>query len=496
MKVNYILRSNANVDGINNSIASEMQKAFDVGNQVIFDCNDNETMHTVVNGIYKPKEIIFSHDWDELHRYPFHSVDADILEKMLPYKSMAMHIMMRENQYDIFDRNYLETVYYRHLKYWNALIDEYSINCVINMLSPHHCGEYILYALAQIKNIAYVWLNPQISANGVLFGIGRSIETIGDNICQEYNSSQNRVIGFDDLGPYMKGAVSAVRNAVMMQSKERDKLIKDNKRTALDFISLRRIIGGFVLRRPRYYIRRNNSSLDMIRYQTHVRSFSLKLKARRKERKMDHLSDYKKYAVKPNFNDKYIYFALQVSPEASTMPQAGEFKNQLLSLEILSEAAAKLGVKVYVKEHWSQYHRESGYYKNIAQLPNTFLVDFNSNSIELTEHAICISTQTGNVIFESLIKKKPALVFSKGYTFKGAPNVKEITSAKQAESVIKDILDKGLNITDNDVYAYLKAMENNMIYCYVDSLSETSDYYDKNVTAKQIVDFLKDNYNF
>lgn len=486
MKIlNCIIRGNSNEDNICEAIIDELEHHFKVENKIIFDTIKNTKRRDDIK--YFPLSVLGYHDSKELH-YANRSIDADTLEKMQKYKSMAMHMMMRDYHYDMYDRLYLEEVYYRYLKYANDLIEEYDINCCINLVLPHHYGEYILYALCQIKNIPYIILCPQIASEGIAFGFGNSIETIGEDISEQYNRIE-RDYTYEDVGPYMKKAVERVYSNTIMQANQVAYFQKLNKKQTKDFYRLVRILYDYIIKLPAYYFVRNKTEDNYYKFICHKHLIEARVKVRKIEKKMDHIKDYNRYSVVPNFNEKYIYYALHMTPEASTMPQAGEFKNQLLALEILSEAACELNFKIYVKEHWQQYHRETGFYEKISKMKNVCMIDMNTNSIDLIENSMAVATQTGNVIFESLIKKKPVFVFCKGYLFKGCPNLFEVSSARDLIQKIM-LISKDFVISDSDIFKYVRAMEDNMVYCYVDSVEEASKYYDKKVTAEQTVRYL------
>jgi capsule polysaccharide export protein KpsC/LpsZ len=204
---------------------------------------------------------------------------------------------------------------------------------------------------------------------------------------------------------------------------------------------------------------------------------------------MDHLADYKKLSVIPDYNEKYIYFPLQMTPEASTMPFAGEFRNQILSIELLASVAKSYGIKVYVKEHWVQYNREPGFYNHLAKLENVELVKLETNSIKLIENSFMVASQTGNCLFEALLKKKYAISIGGNNAFKAAPNIFCVKDAKEIDIAIETVLNDNKKITDEDINRYLLALDKCLVYSYLDSLSEAFEDYDKEVTAKEIVDF-------
>jgi hypothetical protein len=320
-------------------------------------------------------------------------------------------------------------------------------------------------------------------------GLGTSWDMLGYSIQENYNKKKQSSFSETDLSEYMKGAYKSVKKAVIMQSDDVERLYNREKKQFFAFISLRNIlldrIKIFVIAVMEARLEKKDIHIKNVK-----RRLMLRKKARRIERKMDHRKEYKQYAVTPDLSKPYVYYALHKTPESSTMPQAGEFKEQMLSIEILSQLAVELNFQVYVKEHWLQVHRDCDYYKTISELPNVSLVEIETNSIELICNSLAVSTQTGNVIFESLIRQKPVIVFSSGYLFKGAPNIIQMSSFGKLKEEMKLVINKQFAIKENDVFRYLKAMDEEMVFSYIDSLEETSEFYNKEVTAKRIVEYL------
>ncbi|WP_294240088.1 hypothetical protein [Pseudobutyrivibrio sp.] len=135
---------------------------------------------------YKRHRALNSHDCLEFHQ-DIPPIDGELLERLLPYKETAMHIMCRELHYDIYERRYLEKVFYKSLRYWNNEIEKNRINLVIFMVMPHLCGDYILYSLCRVKNIKTVMLYPQLANKGIGYFIGSTIENIGESIATRYS---------------------------------------------------------------------------------------------------------------------------------------------------------------------------------------------------------------------------------------------------------------------------------------------------------------------
>ena len=488
MKLRYILRNNNDQDGLTKAVHTHLCNKFEVEKTVIINVSTRgkDILPSDCTEIPITVFKLDSPDYDNVKLV----LEPAIIEAMVPYKETAMHIMMRECHFDVYDRDFLEDTYYKMLKYWNCIINKYDINCYINIVYPHHATEYILYALCKVKGIKTILLYPQTAANGICYHIGDAIETIGKNIEDKYNELSKIEVLREDLNDFYKLALAKVESYKVMTIGDKKKLINEAKQMLCCYASLKRIVGYFAASLLPDFVLRKKGEPGF--YRRHYRRmFYVCLKCRKKMRKMDTLDTYNKLASKQSMDEKYIYFPLQQTPEASTLPAAGEFNNQLLSIQILSTVAQRLGIYVYVKDHYIQPYRDQGFYESIVNMPNTKLIGLEYNSLELIEKSVAVATQTGNCIFESLIKGKHAIVFGHGYTFKGAPNIIEAMSIEQICDDVKNIISNKTEIKKEETYRYIKAMGDEGIYLYTDKLEDASELYSREVSAEKIAEFTK-----
>lgn len=133
----------------------------------------------------------------------------------------------------------------------------------------------------------------------------------------------------------------------------------------------------------------------------------------------------KQLSTDVSLDENYIIYYLHYEPEA-VMQVRCTLKSQLAAIKMLSEALPK-GWKLYVKEHPHQfrlnredhwfYLRTINNYKNprfydfISKLENTYIVNPDFPSKELTAHARCVSTFLGTVAVEAASDNKPVLLF-------------------------------------------------------------------------------------
>jgi hypothetical protein len=111
-----------------------------------------------------------------------------------------------------------------------------------------------------------------------------------------------------------------------------------------------------------------------------------------------------------NMNKPFIYFALHVEPEASTMVVSPYHTNQLAVIEALSKAMP-LSWQLVVKEHPSMLgRRPAGFYSRIEAMPGVTLAAPQESSLRLVSRAAITATITGTVAWEAILLGRPALI--------------------------------------------------------------------------------------
>ena len=114
------------------------------------------------------------------------ALSKNLMEKMLPYESMAIKLSMRETNFPISDYEEKKREYHKHLRFWNYIINKYGFNLIFFGESPIESYLYVIYGLAKIHNIPVLMCNQTN-----IFGVrpyGHSIMTIGENIGEYYEN--------------------------------------------------------------------------------------------------------------------------------------------------------------------------------------------------------------------------------------------------------------------------------------------------------------------
>lgn len=418
---------------------------------------------------HRPSHIAEYDEVCDINELP--AVSKELMEKMLPYESMAIKIGMRRldkptTEYEEEKRKYLQ-----HLRYWNYMFDKYNINLVVTHCIPHSQGMYVKYGLAKVRNIPFLLWH----ANGTFINRlswGDSLESIGAEVGKKYlelcKYSIENVILDDDIErdyeiikcpPRRTSRERYDKRIIKSNIKNIDKGYKNQKKTYIRKL-VRSIIRSIVktqslryYREKEYWFRMNKRHFIAYRYYKKHNELSVR--------------DYNRIAVAPDYSKEYVLYLPQVTPEANTMPLAGVFAEQYNSIQLLARAAQREGLYVYVKEHPHCPGRSKDFYREIVGIKNVRLIKTNEMSYDLMKNSIGVATQTGTCTWEALVMGKPVFVFGSGYHWKKCPGVYEIEDEEQGSRVIRDVLSGKFVFSEKEIKRYLYAFQ-------LESLKEVS----------------------
>ena len=394
----------------------------------------------------------------------FPAVSKDLMEKMLPYESMAIRLGMRRLNHPTTEYEEEKRKYLQHLRYWNYMLDHYKINLIVTHNTPHSQGKYVVYGLAQVKNIPMlIWCKCGTFPERCFWG--NSLKTMGASIGQKYlDLTSEQINNFVLEEDIIRGFESAKQAPVKY-----DRMVYD-KRAGSELASfykesyrskkkeyyrqyIRSVVRSIIKTGNLRMHHKNDTWFRLCRRHFHAYKYY-------KKHIEGTLTDYNRLAKNSDILKKYILFLIQVFPEANLIPRAGVFADQYNSIQLLARAAEKADVCVYVKEHPHLAGRSKYFYDEIKSIPNVTMIKTTEYSYDLIQNSNCVgvATQTGTCIWESLAMKKPVLIFGDGYYWKNCPGLFEIVDEDQGGEVIKRLVE-GVSIKDEDLYRYLYAIQ-------------------------------------
>ena len=177
---------------------------------------------------------------------------------------------------------------------------------------------------------------------------------------------------------------------------------------------------------------------------------------------------YESSVVEPEYDRPYVFVALHVQPERTSIPQGGVFGHQLLMVEMLSRALPE-GWMLYVKEHPVQlYTRAAGrqfrtpqFYRELKKIPNVELVSATTSSRAMIGHAKAVASATSNACWEAIFQGKPALVCGSVFFsfFEGIFHTQSLEECAEAFEKIRN----GYQVDQEKVRACLFAIQEQAI---------------------------------
>jgi len=395
---------------------------------------------TKIEKLYNVNDLVHAR-YQKYMDAPHPPVDQELLDNMAHYEPHIIKMLERHVEAFAsctFTKSSLYNVrirlYHEHLRYWNHLLDSAEIGMVVLQGIPHWSFDYIIYCLCKIKNIPTVMSHVAFPPRWMGFFV--DFENPYPTISAEYESLLNEYKdkSIDDIT-----LEPEISNLFNLYTSGADRTLYSVKP------EYKRVLFGNTTVQEKGFIM--------------------------------HRKTYDKLSIKPDFTAKYIYFALHLQPEATTTPLGGWFAHQILAIKMLSYYLPD-GHMLYVKEHPNQpmkpYARSLRTYESIANLKNVKLVDFDTDTFDLIENAIAVSSITGTVGFEGLFAGKPFLMFGmQSYMY--APGVYNIRTNKDCEVSINDIIENGAKHTLKDLKIWIKAMSKHVSLCTMQKLSLIGD---------------------
>jgi hypothetical protein len=132
---------------------------------------------------------------------------------------------------------------------------------------------------------------------------------------------------------------------------------------------------------------------------------------------------------RPCLDQPFVYFPLQLQPEMTTSALGGDYVDQALALEQLTNILPK-GWKILVKENPKQTHfmRDEGFICRLCRLEQVTMIHPRYSTSALLKNCRLVATITGTAGWESLLGGKAVLVFGKPW-YRSLEGAFEFTSS-------------------------------------------------------------------
>jgi hypothetical protein len=360
-----------------------------------------------------------------------------------------------------------KSYYFDILKYWNTVIYNLKPDIFVSYVIPHTPTCLSLYLLCKHHyniDILFVDHNPLLDNHSYM--ISSSIENY-ESISKIYKSKENIIPGTDAIN-YLKSIRkkdAKAPRAILEDNKLFEKTSKISYRLKqFCLIILKTLIDGYGFKIDGDWKKKIKPYYNKNSRMNNFEEFFFIEKLRHKNKRLKKI--YDKYVKKVDFSEKYIYFASQYQPEASNSIVGGYYENFFLVLDILSAAIPNDWI-IYYKENPTIFsnsslmrgslRRDKYYYERLSRYKNIKMISEKINTFDLIDNAQAVSTITGTVGWEAVVRGVPALIFGKIW-YTGCDSIFSIKSFDDAVETMNKIIN-GYKPDQKDIERYTACLE-------------------------------------
>jgi len=397
----------------------------------------------------------------ELHRLivPFEGQALNMLERVKlhdpdSYPKLQWGVPQYEDSYE-----WHSDLFWRHCRFWNYVLDHYSIDAVVSQNFGHQGYDFTLLSLAKAKGIPTLIFNETSQFPMVQF-VQEDVQELGrlqlglqlknlvrHDLVPESPNFIRRSIEWIPTSPdrFEVSNVSQYQTSLFFSW-----LADSNVRNTKDFqaIDVTRALGRKLQRRLGHPVLATRSLR-----RTYRRSIATR-KSMREERD---------FAQPFDSSGKYIYFPLHFQPEATTSVKGRHFYR-------LREAAAFLasevpsGWKLVVKEHPHQWRRllprPTGFYSQLAAIPNLHLVHHTTNNQQLVAGAQAVACVSHSSITAFAVTNHIPVISLGASHFREAPGYFCIDSTESLRQAISQITSDSMDVNESSIEDFIQKLEN------------------------------------
>lgn len=376
--------------------------------------------------------------------YSGHNSDFFLSEHYLKAKDRCLKMMDRIDTYGTFSRIDREA-YFNNLVIWCLTkINTDKPDLLLVAEAPHSHAQYLIYEICRYLKI------PCYKFNNWMLVPCLSLENFETGEIVKPEKKDSKIdLKFDEI----------IRQFV-------DDLTNRGDDYELSYMKKQRLSKQFFYKVKNYFkngykydfndLKHNFGNILKSRH-SHINPYQITFFTRKKmisKRKSNLLNHFKKNISEINFNQDYVYFGLHYEHERTTNPDGEKFHDQLAAI-IKLRSVLNPNIKIFVKEHPSQFMLEKGhlgrspiFYNNLKNISGVRIVNTKINTLKLIKNSIFVATITGSLALEAAILGKKSIIFAETW-YSGCPNVFNFSNfSKLLKSKVKnsnDILNFLLN---------------------------------------------------
>jgi len=358
------------------------------------------------------------------NRSEYEYLNSKIIEFANKHFATALEILLvRHSSYGVnFSYSEAKDLYFTSLNRAIGELKFNKINLIIFNHIPHHFNTYILYLASKFLKINTL-LFTILCFNGYRYFFDKEIGTRGFSVKKRILSGNCEdaldLIEYKKIKKRSKYETPIYIGNFFNRSHTNSFLkIFGNNIYSLSLIS---IFGcyrfGFFSRKKNHHKISYKKSFNEEKFPFNLTLLIKQIKEKRLNKK-NAITYFNFCLPRSKIKDKYVLFAPNYQPEATTLPSAGDYSNILLCLRLL-RAALPRDIQIVYKEHEDIFNlnlegfrcRDYNFYSHVAAINNLIIVERSVNQIELIDSSLCVAIQTSNIGLEAGIRGKKVIAF-------------------------------------------------------------------------------------
>ena len=373
------------------------------------------------------------------------SLEYDIIEKFRPTHYRVRKYMARTGL-PLYEIQYL---YYRALSYFYKRFEKGEINGVMTVLPLHGSPlEMIPIDIAiqlnlPVYTLDILYANPD---GYYLWGLWDYLKNDYVNLGPEKKPVDLKNYLFYNTKREYKPQGKALYKSSLSELSTIKKMrlvIQTLYTKSSESVSKKAIINSFMGQYPvlGFYYLYFSDKLFKFNYNKHKRTKKV----------------YDKFAIKPDFSKKILYYPLHLDPEASTLVRE-TLSNQLTIIKMLNDSLPD-GWEICIKEHpvifsflkkknlrqnWYFFltmskYRGAKFYQLLNQLDKVKVISLKYSSEEILKKSQAVATINGTICLEAMHIHKPILLFGEKLVAKYVKGIFNIRSSEDCKKALRDI---------------------------------------------------------
>ena len=380
-----------------------------------------------------------------------YALDEKILRKISPYKHITIKMMERYYYGQYSNNSDIQLKMYQNLvKYAYSMFVDCKPDIVVSASQPHRVFDYLIQQFCIVDNIRFV-----AYTHTNVIGLSYFNSPYGKGLSKSENFSSIS----DELQKLIQKTKSDNYEDVKPKNIGGNSFFSENNGNSTFFSSILKLFKLNTLFRPvvgRFIVLFRNGSLNT----SYSNLLGLLIQKILKLLSLNILCiPYYSFFSKKNIYSEvdYIYFSPNFQPERTSVPDGGVFWDMITAIDMLHNALPP-GWKILYKEHPRVFKKNSDwdidrnifYYLRLKlRHPNLIFIDKNENVLRIIDSAKVVSAITGSVVWESVIRGKPIILFGEHW-HKNIPGVSQVKSLSECQIIMDKVSHKDFDIEDQE----------------------------------------------